>query len=175
MAEQQRDLDDYRAASKADSARLREEFAAQLGQREARHADDLGLVSLNVHDDVGRDTMRRYWEAQPKAARGESAAKWWGGVVEAHKAAAEKGGEGAPQLPPALAAYLPKVEVKQPQQPGQPAKTTPRQPWAGAASDQGVASRQAPLQGLDAVLATRPKSGADFLAQLAAVERPGRG
>lgn len=171
IAEQDRDIKDLTVSAKADAARLREELAVQVGQLQARHADDLGLVGLGVQDDLGRDTIRRAWESQPKAARGESPAKWWASTVDAHKTAAEKGGEGAPVLPPALSAYLPKIEAKAPPQQAGQGKPPPRQPWAGSAPDQGVASRQAPLQGIQAVLAGKLTNGDDFLSQLAAAER----
>ena len=171
IAEQDRDLNDYKTAAKADAARMKEELAVHVGQLQARHADDLGLVGLGVQDDLGRDTIRRAWEAQPKAARGESPARWWASTVDAHKTAAEKGGEGAPVLPPALSAYLPKIEAKAPPQQAGQGKPPQRQPWAGSAPDQGVASRQAPLQGVQAVLAGKVKNGDDFVSQLAAAER----
>lgn len=164
------DFADLRKAAAADAARLREEFASQLGVREARYAETRALDRLGVTDDIGQDAIRRAWESQPKATRSENPAKWWASTVEAHKAAASKG-EAGPELPPALAAYLPKVEPeKQVAKAGSSAQ--PRPAWGGAVVDQGVASRQAPAVGLDAILADRGITDpAQFAARLRSLQR----
>ena len=147
LADAQTDLRDLAAAAKADGARLREEFASQIGALQTRHRDDFALHSAGVQDELGRDTIRRAWEAQPKATRGASPGEWWTSTIKAHQTAVEKGESGA-DLPPALSVYLPKVEPK-----AKPAQSVPRTPWAGGVADQGVAHRQPPASAVDAVVA----------------------
>ena len=127
-----------------------------------------------MHDELGRDTIRRAWDATPKATRGDSPSKWWTGVVDTHKAAVEKGEQG-PELPRALAAYLPQVDP--PGRPGQKEATrqAPARSWAGSQPDRGVATRQA-ANPLDKALEHGASEGAtfeSFVAQLARARQAG--
>lgn len=133
------DFADYQAAAKADAAKIREDAAGQVAGLAQRHAEDLTLTQHGVTDPLGRETVRRAWDAQPKDSRGKSPADWWGQQVAATKASAADPKLQAPEVPTPLRGYLPAVEAPkvQPQRGAGPGQ--PQSPWGGAGVDRGTA------------------------------------
>ena len=156
---------DYQAAAKADAAKIREDAAGQVAGLAQRNAEDLALAGLNVKDPLGRDTMRRAWESQPKESRGKSVADWWGKVSEAHKATSADPKAQAPEVPEPLRCYLPTVEAPKAAAPRGDAAGQPRSPWGGSTVDRGTAPATAKT-GLEAFHAAT-----DFDAAIAALQR----
>ena len=138
-AELARDFADFQTAAKANADKLREDAAGQVAGLAQRNAEDLTLVQHGVSDPLGRDTVRRAWEAQPKDARGKSAADWWAQQVNAHKAAAADPKLQAPEVPAPLRGYLPTVEAPKAADQRNDATGQPRSPWGGSTVDRGTA------------------------------------
>lgn len=87
---------------------LKTEAAESVKMIGLRHTEDLQMVDLGVTDDLGRQTIRTAWDRLPKDTRGKSPAEWWSGQVEAQRAhLADPKAATAPEVPKALAAYLP--------------------------------------------------------------------
>ena len=156
---------DYQAGAKADAAKIREDAAGQVAGLAQRNAEDLTLVQHGVADPLGRDTVRRAWESQPKDARGKSAADWWAQQVAATKAAAADPKLQAPEVPAPLRGYLPAVEAPKAAGTRSDATGQPRSPWGGSTVDRGTAPATAKT-GLEAFHAAT-----DFDAAIAALAR----
>lgn len=141
-AEQQR-----RAELEAELVSMRGQFASALASQSEAHAVDRDLLRAGIDDDIGRELVRKTWEAQPKGDRGKSPAEWWGRITADPKAA-----EG---LPKALRAYLPPAPAPSP---------APASPWgqarppvdAGTAPAQGQGPGPKTGEGLEAYLASLP-------------------
>lgn len=133
------DFADYQTAAKADTVKLREDAAGQVAALAQRHAEDLTLTQHGVADPLGRETVRRAWDAQPKDGRGKSPADWWGQQVAATKAAAADPKLQAPEVPTPLRGYLPPVEAPKPAPQRGAGPGQPQSPWGGSTVDRGTA------------------------------------
>jgi len=133
------DFADFQAAAKANDAKIREDAAGQVAGLAQRHAEDLTLTQHGVTDPLGRETVRRAWDAQPKDSRGKSPSDWWGQQVAATKAAAADPKLQAPEVPTPLRGYLPAVEAPKAQPQRGAAPGQPQAPWGGAGVDRGTA------------------------------------
>jgi len=159
------DFADYQSAAKADTVKLREEAAVQVAELARRHAEDLTLTEHGVADPLGRETVRRAWDAQPKDGRGKSPADWWGQQVAATKAAAADPKLQAPEVPTPLRGYLPLVEAPKPAPQRGAGPGQPQSPWGGSTVDRGTAPASK-ATGMEAFHAAT-----DFDAAIAALAR----
>lgn len=146
-AEQQR-----RAELEAEIVSMRGQFASALASQAETHAVDRDLLRAGIDDDLGREVVRKAWEAQPKGDRGKSPAEWWSKVAADPKAA-----EG---LPKALRAYLPPAPAPAPA-PAQGQGQGQGQPLVRPPVDAGTAPATgagAPVtgKGIEAYLASLP-------------------
>ncbi len=88
----------------------KEGFAAELGKREASHAEDLKLRDLDLDTD-GRAEVRRQWERQPEATRPASPSEYWQSILDANKAhQLDPEKAAAPEIARTLGPYLPTIE-----------------------------------------------------------------
>ncbi len=129
-------FEDYKKGAQAEIAKVRETAAGEVAGLATRHAEDMALTSQGVTDALGRDTVRRAWDAAPKDSRGKSPAEWWQKQVEAHKAHAASPDDPkiqAPEVPIALKGYLPTVEAPTKAQQGRGTQGAGRSVDAGTA------------------------------------------
>jgi len=136
LAAMKAEVTGYRTETATAFESLKADTAKSVSALQSRHLEELALVEAGI-DVAGRDALRAHWGRVPEADRGESPAAWWLTQVEATKAAAADPAKAAPDLPRALAAYLPAVTP------------APAAPAAGAAHRTSVV-----LPSLDAVTST---------------------
>lgn len=153
LAELQPQVEALAQAHEGALGKVREDTAAELKRIQGIHREDLLLVDAGVTDPLGRQAVRTAWANMDKEGRGKSAAEWFGGLVEAHKAhTADPDKVEAPQIPRTLQAYLPTGEAFGQALSGQQQRR--RQPVTGPERRSSAGVDGIPIdQGMDAFFA----------------------
>ena len=158
MAEMEAQVQQLQAGYQSQIAQMQEDAASQVKALGLRHSEDIALMDHGLTDKLGRQTLRNVWDTLPQSSRGKSAADWWAGQLDAHRAhMADPEAVAAPDvmgLRP-LTPYLPAMEAPAPPETPAPSSADAwGRPPAPPSARQSHSIESVPVdQGMDAFIA----------------------